>query len=502
MSMVLNRVHRGYYADSVALMRVSREISTRAGVETASLMIGTPANRELLARARLLTQDGRAANPDDLVIAVRARTRAAVERALEEAVRQLENRPAPPSQAYARTRRFDTALAALPGANLALISTPGDYAGAEARRALQAGLHVMMFSDNVPLAEEIRLKRLAASKGLLLMGPDCGTCILGGVPLAFANALPRGDIGMISASGTGLQEVSSLLARSGLGISQGIGVGGRDLSDAVGGVMTLAALEALEADPATRRIVIISKPPSPKVVRRLLGRIAKSARQFVVCLLGARGAKMPRNATFAPTLLAAAHAAAGGKLNVPTPDAAVPRRGGRIEGLFCGGTLCAEAQLVLLEAGLRVSSNTPVSGALTQSRRARPHRLLDLGDDKYTRGRPHPMIDPSLRGELLRSAASDPQVAVILLDVVLGYGAHENPARMVIEALGPSRRNRPVVVASVTGTENDPQVYSRQVQQLRAAGVLVAGSNAQAALTAAAIVGSDKAAACLTKSCS
>jgi len=488
-SRLLNRVHRAYYADSVALMRVSREVSNQDGVEIASLMIGTPSNRDLLSRAGLLTREGHAANSDDLVIAVRAKTQAAGEHALEEAVRQLENRASPPPQGYPRARRFDSVLSALPGANLALISTPGDYAAAEAQRALEAGLHVMVFSDNVPIAEEVRLKRLAVSKGLLLMGPDCGTAIVGGVPLAFANDLPGGDIGMISASGTGLQEVSSLLARRGHGISQAIGVGGRDLSDAVGGIMTLAALEALEADPATRCIVLISKPPSPEVAQRILGRIAKSAKPFVVCLLGASAARMPRNATLAPTLLAAAQAAAGEPMNIPPPDGAVPRRQGRIEGLFCGGTLCAEAQLVLMQRGLQVSSNAPVPGASVSGARSRRHRLLDLGDDEYTRGRPHPMIDPSLRGELVKRAAADPGIAVLLLDVVIGYGAHENPARKVLEALGHSRRNRPVVVASVTGTETDPQVYSRQVQQLRSAGIVVAGSNAEAALAAATVVG-------------
>ena len=212
MSVLLNRVQRGYYADSVTLMRVSRELSAQPGVETASLMIGTPSNRELLAGAELLTREGQSADPNDLIIAVRAKTRSEAQDALDEAARRLENRPAPAAQGYARANRFDAALAAVPGANLALISTPGDYAAAEARRALDAGLHVMMFSDNVPVEEEVRLKRYAAAKGRLLMGPDCGTSIVGGVPLAFANALPRGDIGMVSASGTGLQEVSALLA--------------------------------------------------------------------------------------------------------------------------------------------------------------------------------------------------------------------------------------------------------------------------------------------------
>lgn len=486
MSVVANLVRRGCYADSVALMRASRSIAALPGVAQASLLIGTPSNKALLEDSRLLAAAGETAQPGDLVIAVRARDAAAAQAALAEAQRLLDSRPAAPAPSgFARVRGLGTALGALPGANLALISVPGEFAAAEARRALECGLHVMMFSDNVPLADEVALKRFAAEKGLLLMGPDCGTSLIAGTPLGFANAVPRGDIGIVAASGTGLQEVSCLLARAGRGVSHAIGVGGRDLYEEVGGLMTLAALAALDADPGTRHVLIISKPPSPRVAERVLARVARSRKPFTICLLGAQAVRLPKNARFAPTLLAAAESASGKR--IAAARVAMPaRRRGWIRGLYCGGTLCAEAQLVLLGEGIAVRSNVPVPGARAAARlNGKAHTLLDLGDDEYTRGRPHPMIDPALRDELFATVLRDPNVAAVLLDVVIGYGAHSDPAGLIARTLAQAGRRRPAVIASVTGTEGDPQGYGLQVARLREAGVLVAASNAHAAQIAA-----------------
>jgi FdrA protein len=389
-----------------------------------------------------------------------------------------------------------SALATLHDANLVLISVPGEFAAAEARRALDAGLHVMVFSDNVPLAEEVSLKRAAVAKGLLLMGPDCGTCLIGGVPVAFANVVPRGGIGIVSASGTGLQEVSSLLARAGCGVSHGIGVGGRDLKNEVGGLMTLAAIDALERDPATRHIVIISKPPSPAVSGKIVARVAKSGKPFTLCLLGARRLELPRNARLVQTLQAAAEQAGG--FRVPRPrHLPVAARRGWIRGLYSGGTLCAEAQLVLLGEGLSVRSNVPVPGAgKMRDALCAAHTLIDLGDDAYTRGRPHPMIDPELRNTYLTDALRDARTAVVLIDLVIGYGAHADPAGLIAQSVASVKIRRATVIASVTGTNDDPQGYARQVARLQAAGVFVARSNSQAALLAAhAVAGSRGAAA-------
>ena len=485
MSALANRVKRGFYADSVALMRIAREVSALRGVLEASLMIGTPSNKALLAGSRLLSAEGKRAQPDDLVIAVRAGSASLAAQAIGTAEERLaggadaQAHPGIPS-----ARGLDGALALRPDANLALVSVPGDYAAAEARRALGRGLHVMMFSDNVPVEDEVELKQLAARRGLLMMGPDCGTSHIGGTPLAFANAVPRGGVGLVSASGTGLQEVMCLVARGGGGVSHGIGVGGRDLSAEVGALMTLAAFDALDADAATRTIVLISKPPAPDVARKVFARVARSRKRVVLCLLGGTRVDVPRNAVVTATLYAAAQAALGRRV-APRPLKVAPRAGW-LRGLFCGGTLCAEAQLVLQEKGYALQSNVPVTGVAESSGAgARAHVLLDLGDDAYTRGRPHPMIDPEMRARLLEAALRERGVAVVLLDLVLGYGAHPDPAGQIAQSLARVPRRRAHVIASVTGTDDDPQGLATQVARLRAAGVLVAGSNAEAALSAA-----------------
>ncbi len=481
MSVTVNRVRRGFYADSVALMRISRGLSQLPGVTEASLMIGTPTNRALLAESGLLDAEGEKAQADDLVIAVRAADRAAADAALAEAEKQLSGRGAAGSPGAVRgtakaVRSLASAQSALPEANLALISVPGEFAAEEARRALARGLHVMIFSDNVGIADEIALKREAVERGLLLMGPDCGTALIGGAPIAFANVVPRGDVGLISASGTGLQEVSCLLARAGRGISHGIGVGGRDLSEEVGGLMTLAAIDALEDDPATRHIVIISKPPAARVAGLIAARVAKCAKPVTLCLLGSGGMTLASAAEQVLGRPIAGHAAPG-----------LVQRAGWLRGLYSGGTLCNEAQIVLLGAGLAVRSNVPVPGAGETARlEIDAHCLIDLGDDDYTRGRPHPMIDPELRNALLEKTLADPAVAVVLLDVVIGYGAHADPAGLIARSIEAARNAGsgfplPAIVASITGTDADPQGYSRQAARLAAAGVHVAGSNAQAA---------------------
>ena len=455
MPFVLNRVERGRYLDSVALMRLSRRLSALPGVEEASLMIGSPSNKALLREAGLLAADGEQAGANDLVIALRASDERLGQEALRSAL--AIERDDSPSETLRRVRSLATALDVLPHANLALISVPGEFAVAEARKALHAGLHALVFSSGVPLEEERALKLVAREKGLLLMGPDCGTALIAGTPLAFANAVPRGDIGIVSASGTGLQEVSCLLARMGRGVSHGIGVGGRDLDERVGALATLSAIDALEQDAATASIVLISKPPAPSVAAQVLERLARCRKKSVVCFLGLDQPGL------APTLLAAAEMAAGARIE--NEEQPVGRTKGRVHALYCGGTLCTEAELVFKRRGLQ------------------GHRFIDLGDEKYTRGRPHPMIDPEIRNSHIAAALADSAVGVILVDVVLGFGAHPDPAGVLLEVKSPK-----TIVASVTGTDADPQVRSRQVARLRDAGVLVAPSNAQAAALAASLV--------------
>jgi len=489
-------VRRSFYRDSIALMKVAEALRALLGVREAAALMGTPANHELLERAGLVTAETKGASPTDLVLAVAAETEALAKAALAEAERLFtDERRALESGARGpgprgRPRTLESARRHLPEATLAAISVPGAFAAAEARRALRLGLHVFLFSDNVPLAEEVELKRLAVRRGLLCMGPDCGTAYLGGVGLGFANVVPRGRVGCVAASGTGLQAVACRLAALGEGISHGIGVGGRDLTAEVGGLMTTLALDALAADPATALVVLVSKPPAPAVLPRLEAALAALGKPAVVCCLG----MPPRDdggVRWVSTLEEAAEAAVAALRGAPwrarpfdEPDAvrarlarADPggaRRGPGVLGLYTGGTLAHEAE-ILIEPLLG-------TGRL---------RVLDLGADEFTVGRPHPMLDPEARAARVREAGRDASVGVLLVDLVLGRGAHPDPATPLAGAIRDARARARAdgralaVVASVVGTAGDPQGLAGQVAALEAAGALVLPSNAQAARFAA-----------------
>jgi FdrA protein len=491
MSVVLNEVRRATYFDSIVLMRISRQIAALPGVEEAGLMIGSPANKDILREAGILSDDGDKAGPGDLILALRAKDRLAGEAALLEAKRLLvqPSKSGAPSPDYS-PRTIRSAFQEMPNANLALISVPGDFAPAEARKALALGLNVMIFSDNVPIEEETALKREGRERGLLVMGPDCGTAIIGGLPLAFANVISRGDIGIIGASGTGIQEVSCLIARAGGGISHAIGTGGRDLKAEVGAITTLMAIDALDADPGTKHVVLVSKPPAQSIAEIVLHRVAQSRKPFTVCFLGAPHLSLPANARAASTLKAAAELAVGRAMAIAQakPPSIRSDRGKQVRGLFAGGSLCAEAQIVFMQAGLAVASNMPTPEASLVIGTNGGHLMIDLGDDAFTRGRPHPMIEPAVRDRPLAEALADREVGVILLDVVLGFGAHPDPAGHLATVLAGGRHG-PLILASVTGTDRDPQPRSEQASKLAEAGVIVADSNADAAMMALTAIG-------------
>ncbi len=518
----LSRVFPNFYRDSVSLMQLSAKLGALAGVEQAAAVMATKANLALLAETGLVREDT-APSPNNLLVVVRGGDETQLEAALAEAKAALEARPsASTGEALPeKARSIEMALGEMPDANLALVSTPGEYAADEARKALNLGLHVMLFSDNVSLEEEISLKHRARGRDLLVMGPDCGTAIINGIPLGFANVVRRGDIGCVAASGTGLQQVTCLVDRYGAGISQAIGTGGRDLKAEVGGMTMLQGIAALTHDPATRVIVLISKPPAPTVADRVLGIAARSGKPVVVNFLGAAPEMVKREGVHAArTLEDAARLAvdlatgkAGGSCgrgnlragSARSPDAARLAPSQKyIRGLYSGGTFCYEASFLLTEAlGTTVYSNTPVDkrAALPDVWTSREHTVVDLGDDLFTRGRPHPMIDPRLRNERILAEAADPGVAVLLLDVVLGYGAHPDPAAEMEPAIRAARNiatkhGREILfVGSVCGTAADPQDLSRQEAALRDAGVLLANSNAEAVRLAAAIVGGARPAA-------
>ena len=484
-------LRRGLYRDSVSLMRLAATLEARPGVARASAVMATPANLQMLAEHGVATA-GTEAGANDLLVVVEGEDGQVLTGALGAAAALLDSeaRPATARGGDAvppRPRSLAEAREALPEATLALISCPGEYAPAEAMKALRLGLHAMIFSDNVAVADEVALKREAGERGRLVMGPDCGTAIVGGVPLGFANRVRRGTVGVIGSSGTGLQQVTCLIDRCGEGISHAIGTGARDLSRAVGGATTLRALAMLAEDERTETVVLVSKPPDVEVMRRVLDAAAETEKPIVVCFIGAVApTALPANVRFAATLEEAAVLAAG----APIPSAAlnVPRAPGRnrLIGLFSGGTFCYEAQAVAAPVLGRILSNTPLDlrnkfdgGAGGE------HVMLDLGDDAFTRGRPHPMIDYGLRLERIREAARALDTAAILIDVVLGTGAHDDPASVLAPAI--REVGGPVVVGSVCGTDADPQCLSRQEAALREAGMIVAGSNARAARIAAEI---------------
>jgi succinyl-CoA synthetase alpha subunit len=490
-AVVRTRILRDTYRDSVEAMRVAAEIERLPGVRRAALLVATPANLDVLRSAGLLDEAAATAGPSDLVVAVAGEDAALAEAALARGIALLTTvtQTTAGASAQAAPATIAEAVAEDPAANLALISTPGPHATAEALKALKRGLHVFLFSNNVSVADELELKRLAQRKGLLLMGPDCGTAILDGVPLGFANVVRRGRIGLVAASGTGLQQVVCLVDRFGEGISQAIGVGGRDLDERIGGLMMLAALERLADDADTAVIVLISKPPSPIVSQRVLERARIAQKPVVVCFLGgdpaictaagATAASTLEDAAVLAVKLAGGHPyAAGGDDELVTAVRA--RLAGQapgqraIRGLYSGGTLAYEAALLLKDAFPDVEDR-------------RPHSLVDLGDDEFTVGRPHPMIDLRLRNERIAATAEDPAAAVVLLDVVLGYGSHADPAGELSPVIEASRQQAAragrelIVIGSVCGTDADPQRLHDQEARLSAAGVLLASSNAGAA---------------------
>lgn len=477
-------LRRGAYADSVTLLRVSRDVAATPGVTAAQVAMATPLNVDVLTSMGFEVPE---ATPNDMVVALRLETAegvtdalAAVDAALA-ATRERATGEAPD----AITPR--TTASALTGtsASVALVSVPGTSAAVEAMDALDAGRDVMIFSDNVPLEQEVALKRVADERGLLAMGPDCGTALIGGVGFGFANAVQPGPVGIVAASGTGCQQLMCLLDAADVGVGAALGVGGRDLSAAVGGLATRQALRRLDADPAIERIVVVSKPPAAEVADALRAFADDLATPVQLALLG------PGQ----PDLTAAAESVLGA-LGRPVPrwpawGDASGDAGGYLRGLFVGGTLCDEAMLIATEELGPVRSNIPLDPAyaLDASMTSSGHLMIDFGDDSMTAGRAHPMIDPTLRLEYLRRTTDDDGTGVVLLDVVLGHAAEPDPAAALAPAIADATgRGVPVVVACI-GTQADPQRLDRQAERLASAGAEVFTSNAEAARRAIALTG-------------
>jgi FdrA protein len=507
------------YRDSVTLLALAARLRTEPGIDDASVVMATEANLELVAAAGFTIPPE--ARPSDLLVSVRGEPHACAA-ALGRVTDLLDEQPAPAGSAQAETpsRSVLAALAQQTPPSLVLVSVPGPFAAAEAAKALAGGAHVMIFSDNVSVADEVALKRYAAAHGLLMMGPDCGTAVLDGVPLGFANVVRRGTVAVIGASGTGTQEVIAAVHRLGGGIACAIGTGGRDLSDAVGGLTMLHAIDAVAADDAVEVLVLVSKPPAARVLDEVTARIAAhrslgrlripvvtaflgadehplrtaglepaatlaGAATLAVAHLGHRAAPDPVDASLATAL-----GAAGDTPPVRGRAGAPPRR--FLRAAFCGGTFAYEAQLVWRAGGIVAGSNGPVAGnphaELSRSLEwPAEHTAIDFGADELTVGRPHPMIDPTVRDDALVQAWRDPSTAVVLFDVVLGHGGAPDPVAGLCARLDTLDRvevRSVTAVAHVCGTDADPQDRRRIIEALRARGVTVAVSNADAATRA------------------
>ena len=512
LALVKNVVKRNFQRDSVQLLRLSEEAKKIHGVRDAALVMGTVTNKEILTKLGLLTDEGRAATSSDMLLAVMADSKQETDDGLREIEQMLLRPPTAKARSY---YSVEAAMQAMPGANLAIVSIPGEHAKDIVLKLLDLGVSVLLFSDHISPEVELELKQSAKTKGLLVMGPGAGTSIIGGKAIGFANVLRKGKVGIVAAAGTGLQEVSVLLSEAGLGISAGLGTGGGDVKTKIGGLMTLQSIDALERDPETDTVVVVSKPPDNDVEQRILDHIAnKTKKHYVTCFLGPESYDVPPtvrfrvkgtktlHAAFYETALTAAPQLKAQTLrrfmlsrdeliSIANSAASELKKSQRyIRGLYTGGTLEYETLIILRRLIGQVYSNAPLEPGLKlpDSYLSMKDSIIDLGEEEFTAGRAHPMIDPTIRKMRFVEEAKDPEVAVILMDIMLGYGSHPDPAGAMLGTIEEAKKiaesdGRVLpILAHVCGTEQDPQPRSEQEAKLKHAGVHVLPTNALMAI--------------------
>lgn len=496
-------MRKNAYFDSVTLMIVSKQLEEESGISKAIVGMGTELNLSMAESFGFSVDELADIGSNDFFVAVLS-DQDMSEDELGELTQQLMAKRSSTSDEDYIAPTLASALDYQPAANLVLFSIPGQYVHREAMTALKHDKHIMIFSDNISVQEELELKQLGQERGLLVMGPDCGTAIINHTPLAFANAVRPGGIGIVGASGTGMQEVSVLIHKMGQGISQAIGTGGRDLSAEIGGIMMSMGIEALQNDPATEVIVLISKPPSPEVEKKIIEQLASVTKPVVVNFIAGEQTGYVGQNYFAQSLEEAARAAVklvSGKEAELKSDQTVPsvselksrfkETQKYILGLYTGGTLAGETKHVLQQAGIDLVANDYSTG----EHQSIGNEILDLGDDFFTRGKAHPMIDPGIRVQKLIEEANNPEVAVVMMDFVHGYGSNENPVKEMLPAIQKfnqekqSSQEASIIVASICGTTDDPQDYNQAVNNLKAEGVVLFPSNYQAATFVAELMG-------------
>jgi FdrA protein len=461
-------IHPGRYHDSVRLMQASKALQEVAGVTDALVAMATELNLSLLGEMGFDMDAVADTGPNDLLLALRAESEEAIATAHAVLDDALTHKVAPSGGLDAPDPKTVGSAARVNSANVVLLSVPGEHAFVEAMEALQNGQHAMIFSDNVPIEQEIILKKYGVSHDLLVMGPDCGTTIINGVGLGFANAVQPGSVSMVGASGTGIQQMCSLLDDAGVGVLHALGTGSHDLSEEIGAASTLQALAALDADPATDVIVVISKPPAAPVADKVRRAAAECGKPVVITFMGETTLEEGAGEVLAQL----------GKTQATYGSWAAPNgdhRPGLVRGLFSGGTLRDEARFVSM----------PLLGEIGKREGDSGHTFVDYGDDEYTQGRAHPMIDQTVRIERLATAGEDSSIGVILMDVVLGYGANADPAAELAPVVERVVASGAAVVISLCGTRGDPQGRDAQALALNNAGASVFLSNAAAALEAA-----------------
>ncbi|MEF2246195.1 acyl-CoA synthetase FdrA [Paenibacillus sp. IITD108] len=504
-------IKKNTYFDSVSLMSLTTKANQIEGIEQAFIAMGTEMNKEVLQNVGLMTAELEEAKNSDLMIVIKAATDDLAEQSYEAVEELFIKKDEAIGASDIKYPTIDSAAKSIPGANLAVISVNGAFAAREAKKALENDLHVMLFSDNVSVEEEIELKQMAHERGLFLMGPDCGTAIINNIGLCFANKVRKGSIGIVGASGTGSQEVSVRIHDFGGGITQLIGTGGRDLSEKVGGIMMLDGMKALNEDDATKVIVLISKPPAKSVEQKVLAEIKNMNKPVVVCFIGgseeavvAAGghfAKTTKEAALKAVILSGVDESKIDKhpLNLPLIEevkAKLTPEQKYIRGLFCGGTLCDESMYLAMEKYDDVYSNIPKDPEkrLKNIQVSEAHTFIDFGDDEFTNGKPHPMIDPSTRIDRFKQEAKDPSVGVILMDFVLGYGSHEDPVGVMVPAIIEAKQlaeqegRHLEIVGYVLGTDLDTPSVDEQLKKLVDAGVTYASSSTNAGLLARGFV--------------
>ena len=510
-------VEKNLMRDSLQLMKISEELKKLPGVIEAVIAMGTETNKEIAKDLGVYTPELENVGEDDLFIAIKAQDEEALQKAIERAREWLTR---PPESGETEFIDIDMALSALPDANLALVSVPGEYARDVSMKFLERGIHVHLFSDHVPKEHEVELKKYAYERGLLVLGPGAGTSIINGVAIAFANAVRRGPIGIVAAAGTGLQEVSTLVHRMGLGVSQGLGVGGGDVKDYVGGIMTKLAFKLLDQDPETSVLTFVSKPPDQTTMESILGFLSEETKKPIVLgIMGKVDLKTPENLKDRTLVARTLHATALGSIKLVDKELYKKRyeeltiplevlreklapyweklseKQKYIRGLFTGGTLTSEALMLMDALGIEMHSNAPLKGQkkLEDPFKSIQNTIVDLGEEEFTAGRAHPMIDPTIRRIRLIEEAKDPETAVVLMDFVLGYGSNPDPVGAHLDAIRKAQEiarkqgNELIIVAYVLGVEEDPQRMSDQVAKLERAGAIVMPTNAMASLSAALI---------------